>query len=121
MRTLTQAQVAQGQLGHQQAVDVLGQWRMRVPRHTALVKDCLALLAQCTSRLALTADPAECEALFRWLRHVATVGDAKSLVELVVMTEVTSTAERSAKAPCTSKSFCQRGAWQLTSLNQTVL
>jgi hypothetical protein len=87
---LSTKQVAQGLFGHQQAIDVLGQWRMRVPRHTTLVKDCLALLAKCTSRLALTADPAECEALFRWLRHVATVGDAKSLVELVVMTEVTS-------------------------------
>lgn len=40
-------------------IDVLSLWRMRVPRHRKLLKDCIIHLGKCTRRLDATADKRE--------------------------------------------------------------
>ena len=50
-----------GRMKPKKPIDVPGMWRLRVPRHTKLLNDCLKLLGQCTSRLELTGSAPEIE------------------------------------------------------------
>lgn len=74
--------------GGPRQIDVLGMWRMRVPRHIRLLKDCVIHLGKCTQRLDATADKKEIASLFKRLRYLCTAGDRRSMVELIVMTEI---------------------------------